>query len=293
MKKVLIGLFILGITTSGFAQDYVFRVMLNKGTNTYGVGDDQKRLVTGTKLLSEYTVVAGEGSYIALLHSSGVTMEIKEPGTYKVSSLETKVASSQSTLMQKYTQYVVNNISDENQSRLSATGAVTRGFNDIKVYMLQSCKYFGKDQILDWESIPDANGYLVVISDKFGDELIKKEVKDSQIELDFSDAKLKNEELIIVNFSVKGEEIVDHLGYGLQPLKDDELVRVKGEVESLKSGFSDDTPLKHLVLASYFEENGLYSDAITHYIKAKELSTEVEKIYTDFLVRAGLKDKEN
>ncbi len=187
----------------------------------------------------------------------------------------------------------MDNVTDENQSRLQATGAVTRTIQDFKVYMPQATKYFEKEQIIDWEDVEDVDAFKVVLSDKFGDELVSKDVTQSQAKFDFSDPKLKNEELVIVNIGIKGQEVVDHLGYGLQPLKNDELVRVKSEVETLKAGFEEDTPLKHLVLASYFEENGLYSDAITHYIKAVNLSSEIEEIYTDFLVRAKLMEKEN
>jgi len=294
MKNLLTLIIVCLIYVNGFAQDYVFRVMLNKGSNTYGSGGKWEKVVTGTKLNGDQAVKVGQDSYIALLHSSGVTMELKEPGEYKIADLDQKVAGNQSTLMQKYAKYIMNNITDENQSRLSATGAVKRSIYNIKVYMPEFGEYFGKEQTFDWADIEGVDGFVVTIKDKFDDEIMKKETAESEITFDFSDPKLKNEELIVVYFDVKGEENESSDGFGLKPLKDDRLITVKSEVEALKDELNnEETPLKHLILASYFEENSLFSDAITHYKKAVKLSPEVKEMYEDFLIRADLKEKTN
>ena len=293
MKNLLTFFIVCLVSFQSYAQDYDFRVMLNKGDNTYGSGNDMKKVVTGTKLFDNEILHLGADSYIALLHSSGVTMELKDAGEYKISDLNQKVAGDQSSLMQKYAKYIMNNITDENQTRLSATGAVKRSIYNIKVYMPEFGEYFDKFQTFDWGDIEGVDGYVVTIKDKFDDEIMKKETTKSEVSFDFSDPKLKNEELVVVYFDVKGEESNSGNGFGLKPLKDDRLIQVKSEVDALKSEFTEETPLKHLILASYFEENQLLSDALTHYKKAIELSPDVNELYEDFLIRANLKDKEN
>ena len=91
MKKLLTPILIVLAISQGISQDYVFRVMLNKGANSYGTNGKWEKLVTGTKLLGENTIKLGSDSYVALLHSSGVTMELKDAGEYKISDLDAKI----------------------------------------------------------------------------------------------------------------------------------------------------------------------------------------------------------
>lgn len=289
-------LIIIGIvlSVSASAQGYVFRVMLNKGENSFGTSDKWEKLVTGTRLQADQSVKIADGGYVALVHSSGATLELKEKGEYAVKDLDQKISGGQSSLLQKYTQYIMENISDDDHHRLSATGAVTRSIINVKVYMGIYSEYFGKEQIFDWEDVKDAKGYVVVLKDKFDDEIIKKEVVKSEITIDFSDPKLKNEELVSVFITPKGEA-ANKDGYGLKPLKNETFLKVKSEYENLSNEINIETPLGHLVAARFFEEQGLTSDAITHHKKAIALAPGVPDyvdFYTQFLERNGLKERE-
>ncbi len=293
MKQLLTTILILIAAFQGYSQDYVFRVMLNKGSNTYGSASSWEKLVTGTKLTDKQTLKLGDDSYIALLHSSGVTMELKESGEYKVSDLNSKISNNQSSLLQKYSQYIMDNISEEDQSRLNATGAVKRSIYDIDVYLNEYGEYYSNMQIFDWDDIEGVDSYIVTIRDKFDEEIFKKEVSRSEIAVDFSNPKLRSQELVVVYFDIKGEENTNSDGFGLKPINDERLTVLQTELESLKSEFKGETALKNLVIASYYEENGLYTDAITCYRKAMALSDDVDGMYEDFLIRNGFKDKTN
>lgn len=293
MKSLRLLFFLAGMVLACTlqAQDYAFRIMLNKGDNYFHSSDNRhEKLITGTKLLGEHKVTVAEGGYVALVHASGATLELKESGEYKVAELESKINNGQPSLLKKYTKYIMDNIADENHHRLSATGAVTRSIVGMKVYMMGYSGYFGKEQIVDWEDVKGVDAYVVVLKDKFDDELVRKEVELSEIMFDFSDPKLKNEELVSVFIAPKGNTAKAE-GYGLKPLKDNELMRVKSEFETLTSAIDLETSLGHLVAAAFFEENRLFSDAITHYKKAIALSPEIEdyeKSYFNFLERSGL-----
>src|SRR5690606_2140058 len=114
-------LIIIGIvlSVSASAQGYVFRVMLNKGENSFGTSEKWEKLVTGTKLQADQSVKIADGGYVALVHSSGATLELKEKGEYTIKDLDQKISGSQSSLLQKYTQYIMENISDDDHHRLS------------------------------------------------------------------------------------------------------------------------------------------------------------------------------
>lgn len=296
MKNIAIILILfLGANTVN-AQDYVFRVMLNKGDNQYGTSGNWEDIVPGTKLQEEHSIKVGEGSYIGLVHSSGATIELKEAGEYSVTDLDKKVSGGNSSLIQKYAKYIMDNISDEEHHRLSATGAVERGLFDIDVYLLNYSEYYSDTLIFDWDDKSDVQGYKVKLNDKFDEKILEKETQSSQMMVDFSQPKLKYEELVVVYITVIGDENPKPVGYGIKPMQRDEYAHIKGEFESLKEEVDESTSIGNLVLAGFFEQNSLFPDAVTYYLKAIELSPDVDeykKVYNDFLLRNGLKKPKN
>ena len=82
----------VGIETAS-AQDYLFRVLANKGSNQVKKNSESTtQLKTGSKLYSGDEIIASNGAYIGLVYKTGKTIEIRTAGTHKVDDLVAKVS---------------------------------------------------------------------------------------------------------------------------------------------------------------------------------------------------------
>ena len=291
MKNIFIILITFMAINLSYGQDYVFRVMLNKGNNSYGTGDNWEKLKTGTKLLGEHSLKLEAGSYVGLVHASGGTLEVKEAGEYTITSLDQKFANAQSTLTQKYANYIVSNINEDGHNRLGVTGSATRGLENVDVFLWPVSNYYGEEILIDWKEEPNAESYVLYVKDKFDDIIYTYEASHPPYKIDFSDEKLANEVLVQIYIEVKGHESSLQNGYGIKPLKSDLKSEIKSDYEELKSELGEESSLSNLVLAAYFEEQNLLPNAVTHYLKAIEISPDVEDyqiLYNDFLLRQNL-----
>ncbi|HPH47850.1 MAG TPA: hypothetical protein PKU83_12625 [Chryseolinea sp.] len=101
MKKIqtilIAGLLLMSACV--FAQDYAFKVLANKGTNEVKSGDAWQPLKTGASLKSTDEVKLTDNAYLALVHSSGKPMELKEAKTYKVADLAASLKPGTSVLI--------------------------------------------------------------------------------------------------------------------------------------------------------------------------------------------------
>ena len=127
--KILTLLFVtLLYTASAVAQDYAFKVLVNKGTNELKNGDVWQPIKTGASLKSGDELKLSDNAYIGLVHASGKPIELKQAGNYKVADLAAKVSGSGSSVLNKYTDFILSsNSAEAKKNRLSATGAVHRG----------------------------------------------------------------------------------------------------------------------------------------------------------------------
>jgi len=83
------------------AQDYVFKVLANKGGNTVKVADhstDWQPIRTGATLNSNDELRISQNSYIGLVHASGKTVELKNEGNYFVRDLAAKLGNTRSSV---------------------------------------------------------------------------------------------------------------------------------------------------------------------------------------------------
>src|SRR5215212_330319 len=115
------------------AQDYAFKVLVNKGKNELKSGNNWQQLKVGLSLKPADVLKISENSYLGLVHVSGKALEIKQSGSYKVTDLAAKIDGGSSVLT-KYTDFILSSATSP-KNRLAATGAVDRGVNNIQVYL--------------------------------------------------------------------------------------------------------------------------------------------------------------
>lgn len=288
---------------SAIAQNYVFKVLVNKGENqAKATGADWQPVKTGSTLKSGDQLKVTTGAYLGLVHSSGKTMEIKNPGDYNINDMANKISGSNSSVASKYADFVLSKMnSDEkdinanHKNYMSVTGAVERATSSatLNVMMPSSVDVLSKEAIVRWSEPKEAEGktYVISLKNMFDETILTQETTDTSLKLNFDDPKLADQKLIILKIAVKGEKGMESGEYAFKPLSGADAQKFEQDLATLKTELSEESALNKLILASYFEENNLLVDALTQYEQAIKLAPEVaefKQAYADFLIRNGL-----
>lgn len=285
-------LFVL-VSSVSFGQSYTFKVLANKGENKVKSGDSWEPLKTGASLQSTDELKVSDNAYLGLVHATGKTMELKDPGTHKVSDLAAKINTNGSSVASKYADFVLSKMSAEGKkNRLSATGAVHRGEKDaISVYMPSSVGVYNDAAIIRWDTLAKDENYVVTLNNMFGDELMTIETNQPAIELDLSSDKLANENVVLLTVASKDDEAVKSSTHAIKRLPAADANKVKETLNELMSDVDEETALNKYILAGFYEENNLLVDALTSYEQAIKLAPEVDsykEAYSEFLLRNRL-----
>jgi hypothetical protein len=118
-----------------FAQTEMFKVLASKGTNKVTTNNTEwKPIKVGDKLTQQEKITLDENSYLALAHSNGKTIELKQKGTYEISKLSEELKAQNSGISKKYVDFVVGEMTNQNEDiaknrhkYMAVTGSVERG----------------------------------------------------------------------------------------------------------------------------------------------------------------------
>ncbi len=295
MKKIKIFV-IVGFYCISFAhaQDYTFRVLANKGPNEVKSGDAWQPIKTGAQLKKGDELKISENASVGLVHVTGKPLEVKQAGSYKVDDLAAKVGNG-SSVLNKYTDFILSsNSAEAKKNRLSATGAVHRGLEDIKVFLPENqySEIFNNTAIINWESSKGGGPYIVSIKNMFDEELYKVETPETSVQIDLSDAKFANETAVLVEVRSKTDgnsKSEQHLIKKLAPTRYE---LVKKQLTDETADLKEETAFNKYLLASVYEEKKLFIDAITCYEQAIKLdpgNPTYKEGYDEFLLRNKLK----
>lgn len=296
MKKgrILVTSGFLLINVLAFGQDYAFKVLANKGSNEIKTGDSWQAVKTGSSLNAGDEIKITENSYLGLVHKTGKPMELKQAGSYKVADLSAKISGGTSVL-NKYTDFILSsNSAEAKKNRLSATGAVHRGLEDIKVFLPEN-QYSGiynNLAVINWEASKGGGPYTVTLKNMFDDELMKAETPETTLQIDLRDPKFANETAILVEVKSKSDSKSKSDQHLIKKLSQADHDRVKKSLAEITGGVQEETALNKFILAGFYEENKLFIDAITAYEQAIKLAPDVptyKEAYDEFLLRNKLK----
>lgn len=293
IKKLALLVLLFVIVGQTKAQDYAFRVLVNKGKSEVKAGDGWSPLKVGTSLKPSDELKVSENSYIGLAHVSGKTLEVKTPGKVKVADLALQVKGG-SSVLNKYTDFILSSNSTGKKNNQAATGAVTRG-SQIPLYLptsSQNALIYNDEVIISWSSEKIPGPYVVKFNSMFEDELAKVETTETNLKVNLSDANFVNEDNILVTVTSKGDANKVSDKYTLKRLSKADKERIKNALGEIANQTAEETALNKLILAGFFEQNNLLIDAGTSYLEAIKLAPDVQQFkedYNDFLHRNNLK----
>ncbi|MBK5277281.1 MAG: hypothetical protein JJE09_00295 [Bacteroidia bacterium] len=277
-----------------YGQDYTFKVLANKGANEMKSGDTWQAVKTGASLKSGDEIKVTENSYLGLVHATGKPMELKQAGSYKVADLAAKVSGGTSVL-NKYTDFILSsNSAEAKKNRLSATGAVHRGLEDIKVYLPENqyAGIYNNIAIINWEASKAGGPYTVTLKNMFDDELMKTDTPETTLQIDLKDPKFANETAILVEVKSKNDSKSKSEQHLIKKLSPADYEKVKKSLAEITGEVQEVTALNQFILAGFYEENKLFIDAITAYEQAIKMAPDVpsyQEAYDEFLLRNKLK----
>ncbi|MCC5943919.1 MAG: hypothetical protein JJT94_03225 [Bernardetiaceae bacterium] len=301
-KQILLSVLFLFLAATVSAQDYAFRVLASKGSNSAS----EAALRTGSKIAADATIEVAEGGYLGLVHANGKTLEIKEKGTYKVADLQKKVGVEDKGLSSRYAAYVSSEVIKSDNEGVSAenrhkhmgkTGAVVRatGENAIMGVYEKTETLVGEKVTINWFLYEDiakveeteVDNYRVVINDLFGNVLVNKEVKSTNYKLDFASPEMKGNTAVVYRvYAVKeGKEVFASDEKSIKRASRRDIEKYSNEASELADA---NTALGQIIRAQYFEEKGFYADAMQAYETAIDMAPGVEayeELYNNFLTR--------
>lgn len=309
---------LLAISSTMYAQDYAFKVFGSKGNNTAnGVP-----LKIGAKLKDSETVTV-DGAYLGLSNSSGKTIELTSKGTYKIKELVGQaLKNTNSSLTSKYAAFVVNELTKDdgesptqNRSKyMNKTGSVDRGPDEV-IFLPKTTlatnsndtddnyrtEYYGNTIAFRWFLKPgineaDRKGYRLLVADLTETVYFSKDIlQGNSAVITLSDEAAKQPTLVLkaVPLNPKDDganpsnETLMNKEKGIAVHKVDAARAAQIEKDLKEICVNADENINKLIAARYFEENGLFANAMANYeelVKANPTEVKYQKIYNDFLV---------
>lgn len=273
------------------AQDYAFKVLVNKGKNELKTGNNWQQLKVGLSLKSADELKISENSYLGLVHVSGKALELKQSGNYKVMELAAKINGG-SSVLNKYTDFILSSTTAP-KNKLAATGAVDRGTNNIEVYLpkAEHAVVYNDNVIIQWEETTPGP-YIVSFKSMFDDELDKLEVSENSVTIQLDDQNFSNEDNIIIEVASVSNKNKISDKYTLKKLSKADKERIQNALREIADPTSEPNALNKLLIAGFYEQNNLLIDAGTSYLEAIKLAPDVPQYweaYNEFLLRNNLK----
>lgn len=293
MKVKLVFFFSFVLATGGYAQEYTFKVLVNKGNTEVKSGNDWLAVKVGASLNATDEIKVPDNAYLGLVHKTGKPLEVKKAGKYKVSDLASQIGTG-SSVLNKYTDFILS-ANTAKKNNLTATGAVHRG-DEIALFMPQATQsqvIYNDAITISWDPAKLPAPAVVVFNSMFDDELAKIEVKESQVKINLSEKPFANEDNILVSVTSLGPDgKKNSMRHTLKRVSKADKERIGKLLAEIQPQTQELTALNQFILAGFYEQNNLLIDASTAYLEAIRLAPEVAEFkesYENFLLRHALK----
>jgi hypothetical protein len=291
MKRLTLFIIISFISIGSFAQaSYAFKVIANKGANQVKAGENVLPLKAGASLKETDELIVGENAYLGLVSSGGKPVELKKAGSYKVSLLTSQLKAG-SSVLNKYTDFILSSNAEGKKNRLSATGAVHRATETSAITVMlpdnQNSGIYNSTAVINWDGSKVQGPYVVTLKNMFEDKLDQFETPETSLTVDL--LKYKSENAILVDVASKANPKLGSKDYTIRKLAVGDQEKIKLLLLDVQGEVTEETALNQFILAGFYEENKLLIDAIVAYEAAVKLEPSFKDSYDEFLIRNGLK----
>ena len=292
---------------SAVAQDYTFKVISKKGSAQAGGAE----LKVGSKIQKGQQLVVGEKTLLNIAHNNGKSLNITKAGKYKVDDLAKGCTAKGNSLASKYADFVLKELTSEDDGdavrgkNMRKPGSVVRAGEESATLLFATTgkkmevapttvalKCFlnedGADVLVNQEEVTK---YTFVVQDFMGTELDRVESEEPVVTIDLSGEKYADAPAVTYYAYVNDNPKARSPEYAMQLMKGAKAKKIKENASALAE---DDSPLGHLILARYFEEQGLHANAIYAFERAMEKSEgneRYEQMYQAYLDRNYLSKK--
>jgi hypothetical protein len=272
-----------------YGQEYAFKVLATKGESLIKMKDSWKLIKTGMELTRNDIVKIKPNSYIGLVDKFGYPQELKASGIYSINYLFKKHKNPFAT---PYVEYILSN--EAKAHRLSATGAVINLENgDFSIQLPTGLNHFFNDSLcINWKAkIPGP--YTVSIKNMVDELLFVKQVSDTLVMLNMAQPKPTTDLFFIEVTSTEIGHKRNKSVRFFEQLSSQKKVELDALLTNFATQYEKNSEVGLLLRASLFEQNRLFADANTEYIKAIKLyqTADVIDLYNEFLRRTKLDPK--
>jgi hypothetical protein len=296
-QKLLFVIATMLVIGQSIAQDGVFTIILNKGSNSISNDKVSTSITVGATVNQDQSLKVAEDGYIALLHNeTGSGLELNQAGEYKISDLQAVVANKENSLLSKYGKFLMTSLmtqADKNQN-LNVTGAVERGSETIiPVFLPKITDVYGSELLVTWKSMDNINDYIITVRNKMDQTIYQKTVTGSRFVLQLDGSAFAQESMFILNVQAKNQDVFASRDFGIRRVDGTYRETIKQQYSNLlQTADTENTTLGKLLIASFFEEHQLTADALSYYESAVKTSPDpigFAVLYDSFLARNGLR----
>ena len=301
MKTLQIAIAALVLTaTSLMASD--FKINTFKGDVQVKKESDWVTISKNIALEKGDQIKLGKKSYLSLVHTNGNPVELKRSGNYTVAKLIAKANRKKSDVTKKFTKYILDELggsddllaSGDVNENMATLGAVERAMGDkfnkngVEVKFPRSSYTTTENVDFSWYGKEEVSSYKFFIKNPDDEVIFEKQVSGLEIAVNLNEVKVGNGECYYWGVEASGKASEEFCIYRLDQTEVDsfneELSMIRDEVEEGSS-------ISHLVLASFYAENKMVNAARDEYLKAIEISPDVDNfkaLYAKYLVSIGM-----
>ena len=164
--------------------------------------------------------------------------------------------------------------------------------------MPKTTNIYNDNTSVEWTALDDDSKtnpiYVLTVRNMFDEVLLTEETSKLGYELNLNEDKFKNEQMVIMHVSIKGENELKSDPYAIKRIDKDVAKPILLELDEIKALTEEETAMNKLILASFYEQNNLMMDAMTNYRAAMDLAPDVaifRHAYEQFVVTNALGTK--
>ncbi len=304
MRKLLIFAVVLLSSALLFAGNPEFKVKNVKGDAQIKKSGKWEKLSSGTSLSISDQIKLAKGSTVSLDHSSGKSINVDKSGFYSVAKLAAKAKTNKTNVSSKLASSLLDELSDSDDllasgnvnDNMATLGAVERAFNNkfsgssILASLPRSSYSVDNKVNFTWNPLEGAKSYTFEIKNGIDEVIYSKVTTATELSVNLDEAKVPFDECYywMVSSDDKSSE-----EFCIFRMNAEQASKIKTEIENLKGELDLTNSLDNMILAKFFADNKIVTEATQYFEKAIELDSEVaayKVMYAKYLLSIGLND---